>query len=272
MKILVVLAVAAVFALLRFRRANLLLWAGAWWVGIYVLAPIRIHCPDSLLRHLDLHGNRLGCDPGVRVLQPGAPRRSLPPARPVHDGEAVHSAPRRNGRRHPGARGRERLRPDERSPPASALLADGPSCIADRDHGSRQEDRSRRGREPLPASRDVESGRVPQACRERAPGLLSELRLLPWRQHGRQRHVRARRWTRSRPIFADETIPHAARDVSLLANFQGRPRASRGRRSLGHGHARLGEVPEGRRDLGRDPLSLRFHRPEASRQGGGRDE
>ena len=37
MNILVVLAVAAVFALLRFRRANLLLWAGAWWVGIYVL-------------------------------------------------------------------------------------------------------------------------------------------------------------------------------------------------------------------------------------------
>ena len=37
MKILVVLAVAAVFGLLRFRRANLLMWAGAWWVGIYVL-------------------------------------------------------------------------------------------------------------------------------------------------------------------------------------------------------------------------------------------
>ncbi len=37
MNILVVLAVAAVFALLRFRRANLLLWAGAWWVGLYVI-------------------------------------------------------------------------------------------------------------------------------------------------------------------------------------------------------------------------------------------
>ena len=37
MNILVVLAVVAVFGLLRFRRANLLLWAGAWWVGIYVL-------------------------------------------------------------------------------------------------------------------------------------------------------------------------------------------------------------------------------------------
>ena len=154
--------------------------------------PIRIHRPDSLLRHHDLHGNRLARDPGVRVLQPGAPRRSLPPARPVHDGEAVHGAPRRDGRRHPGARGRERLRPDERPAPAAALLANGPSGVAVRDHGSRQEDRSRRRREPVPASRDVESGRVPQARRERAPGLLSELRLLPRRQPGRQRHVRAR--------------------------------------------------------------------------------
>ena len=37
MNILVVLAVAAVFGLLRFRRANLLTWACAWWAGIYVL-------------------------------------------------------------------------------------------------------------------------------------------------------------------------------------------------------------------------------------------
>jgi mono/diheme cytochrome c family protein len=37
MNILVVLAVAAVFGLLRFRRAGLLTWALAWWAGIYVL-------------------------------------------------------------------------------------------------------------------------------------------------------------------------------------------------------------------------------------------
>jgi hypothetical protein len=37
MNILVVLAVAVVFALLRIRRANLLLWAVAWGVGSYVL-------------------------------------------------------------------------------------------------------------------------------------------------------------------------------------------------------------------------------------------
>jgi mono/diheme cytochrome c family protein len=37
MNILVVVAVVAAFGLLRLRRANLLLWAAAWWVGIYVL-------------------------------------------------------------------------------------------------------------------------------------------------------------------------------------------------------------------------------------------
>ena len=37
MKLFVVLAVATVFAFLRFRRANLLTWAGVSWVGIYVL-------------------------------------------------------------------------------------------------------------------------------------------------------------------------------------------------------------------------------------------
>jgi mono/diheme cytochrome c family protein len=37
MNLLVVLAVAAVFGFLRLRRASLLIWAVAWWAGIYVL-------------------------------------------------------------------------------------------------------------------------------------------------------------------------------------------------------------------------------------------
>jgi mono/diheme cytochrome c family protein len=37
MKIPVLAAVLVVFVLLRLRRAHLLMWAGAWWVGIYVL-------------------------------------------------------------------------------------------------------------------------------------------------------------------------------------------------------------------------------------------
>jgi mono/diheme cytochrome c family protein len=37
MNLIVVLAVLAVFVLLRLRRTGLLLWACAWWIGIYVL-------------------------------------------------------------------------------------------------------------------------------------------------------------------------------------------------------------------------------------------
>jgi mono/diheme cytochrome c family protein len=37
MKILVILAIAVVFGLLRFRRVGLLTWAAAWWIGIYVV-------------------------------------------------------------------------------------------------------------------------------------------------------------------------------------------------------------------------------------------
>jgi hypothetical protein len=45
MNILVVAAVAVVFALLRFRRANLLTWALAWWVGIYALLRFGFSAP-----------------------------------------------------------------------------------------------------------------------------------------------------------------------------------------------------------------------------------
>ena len=37
MKLLIVAAVGVVFGLLRLRRAPLLMWAGAWWAGMYVI-------------------------------------------------------------------------------------------------------------------------------------------------------------------------------------------------------------------------------------------
>jgi mono/diheme cytochrome c family protein len=37
MKLPILIAVIVVFALLRFRRTGLLVWAVAWWIGIYVL-------------------------------------------------------------------------------------------------------------------------------------------------------------------------------------------------------------------------------------------
>ena len=206
MNILVVLAVAAAFGLLRFRRANLLTWAGAWWVGVYVLlrfgftAPIPASVISIYMGIVSL---------AILAYVSSSWERREEVSRPLvrlMTEKRYTRAPRRNGRRHPGAGGRERLRPDERPPAASALLANGPSRIAFRDHGSQQEDRSRRRREPLPTSRDVESGRVPQTCRERAPGLLSELRLLPRRQHGRATACSCTGWTRSRPTSTD-TIP-----------------------------------------------------------------
>jgi hypothetical protein len=45
MKIPIVLAVAVVFALLRFVRVNLLIWALAWWVGIYVILRFAFAAP-----------------------------------------------------------------------------------------------------------------------------------------------------------------------------------------------------------------------------------
>ena len=250
MNIPVVLAVAAVFGLLRFRRANLLMWALAWWVGIYVLLRFGFTAPIPSSVISIYMGISLDCDPGVRVLQPGAPRRSLRPARPVHDGEAVHSVPRRNGRRHPGARGRERLRPDERplQPPLFSRTVHPASPTEITVHDKRI---------------DLDAGENPFLH-------LETSNPEEFRKHvenGRQVYYRNCVFCHGDnlagngmfvhgldPIptnFADENDPAVARHVSLLADFQGRPRASRGRRALGHGHAGLGEVPEGRGDLGR---------------------
>ncbi len=45
MKVLVVLAVLAAFAILRFFRVRLLVWAIAWWAGIYVLLEFGFTAP-----------------------------------------------------------------------------------------------------------------------------------------------------------------------------------------------------------------------------------
>jgi mono/diheme cytochrome c family protein len=45
MNLIVVLAVVAVFAILRVRRVNLLVWAIAWWIGIYVLLRVGFTAP-----------------------------------------------------------------------------------------------------------------------------------------------------------------------------------------------------------------------------------
>ena len=47
MNIPVVLGILAVFGFLRFRRANLFMWAIAWWLGCLRPVPIWIHRADS---------------------------------------------------------------------------------------------------------------------------------------------------------------------------------------------------------------------------------
>ena len=49
MKIPIVLVVLIVFGVLRWRRAPLLLWAFAWWVGIYAVIRFGFVAPTGTL-------------------------------------------------------------------------------------------------------------------------------------------------------------------------------------------------------------------------------
>ena len=72
MNILVVLAILVVFGLLRVPSSQSV-HVGDRMVGrVLRLVPIWIRRADSHVRHLDLHGNRLARDPGVRFLERGA--------------------------------------------------------------------------------------------------------------------------------------------------------------------------------------------------------
>ena len=72
MNIPIVLGILAVFGFLRFRRANLFMWAIAWWLGAYLLFRFGFTAPIPVVRDLDLHGHRLDRAPGVRVFERGA--------------------------------------------------------------------------------------------------------------------------------------------------------------------------------------------------------
>ena len=115
MNILVVLAVVAVFGLLRFRRANLLVWAVAWWVGIYVLLRFGFTAPiPASVVSLYMGIVSIAILAYVSSSQERRDEVSGPLVRFMTE-KRYTAAPRRDGRRDPGARGRERLRPDERA-------------------------------------------------------------------------------------------------------------------------------------------------------------
>ena len=263
MNILVVLAVVAVFGLLRFRRANLLLWAVAWWVGIYVLLRFGFTVPIpasvisiymgivslAILAYLSSSQERREevSRPLVRFMTEkrytallGATAIAIPalaaanvyvqmnvPIEPPFFPRTIHPAS-----------------------PSEITVHDNRIEIDAGDNPFRELETSN----PEEFRKHVENGRQ-----------------VYYRNcvfcHGDNLGGNGMFAHGLNPIptnFADgQTLPNLQRDVSVLANRQGRPRAARRRGAVGHGHARLGEVPEGRRDVGCDPLSLRFHGPEA---------
>ena len=224
MKIRVVLAVAAVLALLRFRRANLLTWALAWWVGIDVLlrfgftAPIPssvisiymgivsiailAYVSSSEQRREDVSGPLVRFMTEKRYTAFLAATVVAIPALAAANVYVQMSAPIQ--------------------PPLFSRTI--PSCIASRHHGARQDDRSQPGRGPVLASREVEPGRISQTRRERAPGLYRNCVFC----HGDDLAGPAcssTGWTRSQPISPKRSRCCAIRFSS--ADFQGRPRAAR---------------------------------------------
>ena len=227
MNIPIVLAVVVAFGLLRFRRASLLLWAGAWWVGLYVLLRFGFTTPIpasvisiymgivslAILAYLSSSQERREevSGPLIRFMTErrytpflGAMAVAIPalaaanvyvqmnvPIEPPFFPRTIHPAS-----------------------PSEITVQD--NRVDDRCWG-----------QPVPGTRNIESGRVPQACRERAPGLLSELRLLPRRQPGGQRHVRPRVEPDPDQLCRRANAPESQRDISVLANLQGRSGAAR---------------------------------------------
>ena len=223
MKILVVLAVAAAFGLLRFRRANLLMWAGAWWVGIYVLLRFGFTAPiPSSVVSLYMGIISIAILAYVSSSQERREEVSRPLVRFMTEkrytallGATVVAIPAL-------AAANVYVQMNVPLEPPLFSRTVHPASPAEITVHDKKIDLDA-GENPFLPSRDVESGRVPQTRRERAPGLLSELRLLPRRQPGWQRHVRARAGPDPDQLRRPGSDRDVARHVSLLADFQGRP-------------------------------------------------
>ena len=270
MNILVVLAVAVVFGLLRFRRTGLLTWAVAWWVGIYVLLRFGFRAP--------IPSSVVSLYMGIVTIAILA---------------YVSSS---EDRREEVSRPLIRFMTDKRyTTLLVATIVAIPALAAANVYvkmnvpaASRRSSRERSIRH-RPSEITVHDKEINLDAGENPFLPLQTSNPAEFRKHvenGRRVYYRNCVFCHGDTLAGNGMFVHgldpiptnfsrpggdrdAARHVSVLADLQGRARASRGRRSLGHGDAGLGEVPEGRGDVGSDPLSLRFHRPEASRQGGG---
>ena len=270
MNILVLVAVLAVFGLLRFRRANLLMWAIAWWVGIYVLLRFGFTAP--------IPSSVVSLYMGIVSIAILAYVSSSDERREEVSGPLV------------------RFMTDKRyTALLGATVVAIPALAAANVYVQMNVPLepplfSRTVHPASPSEITVHDKKIDLDATENPFLPLETSNPAEFRKHvenGRRVYYRNCVFCHGDDLsgngmfvhgldpiptnFADKgTIAGLARHVSLLADFQGWSGASRGRRPLGLGDARLGEDPEGRRDVGGDPLSLRLHGPEASRQRGAR--
>ena len=215
MNILVVLAVVVVFGLLRFRRAGLLMWAVAWWVGIYVLLRFGFTTPiPSSVVTLYMGIVSLAIVAYVTSSQERRDEVSGPLVRFMTEkrytpllGAAVIAIP---------ALAAANVYVQMNVPlRAAALLAHGPSRPRrPRSRCTTRRSTSTPADNPFRALETIEPGGVPQARRERAPDLLPELRLLPRRRPGAATACSCTGSIRSRP-----TSPTATRSPNLRDTF-----------------------------------------------------
>ena len=269
MNILVLLAVVAVFGFLRFSRANLLLWALAWWVGIYVLLRFGFTVP--------IPASVVSLYMGIVTLA------------------IVAYVSSSEERRDEVSRPLVRFMTEKRY---TALLAATVVAIPALAAANVYVKMNVPLEPPLfprtihpasPSEITVHDKKIDLDAGENPFLPLQTSNPEEFRKHvenGRRVYYRNCVFCHGDNMTGNGMFVHgldpiptnfsrpggdrdAARLVSLLADCQGGPGTSRGRGSLGLSHAGLGEAPEGRRDLGSDPLSLRFHRPEASGEGGG---
>ncbi len=271
MNILVVLAVAAAFGVLRFLRANLLTWAVAWWVGIYLLlrfgfsAPI----PSSVIT---IYMGIVSL--AVLAYVSSSQERRAEVSRPL-----------------------VRLMTEKRLTPllvasVVAIPALAAANVYVQMNVPIQPPLFSRTVHPASPSEisvhdkkfDLDGGENP--FRQLETSNPAEFRQHV--EHGREVYYRNCVFCHGDnmtgngmfvhgldPIptnFADPGTIAMLRETFLFWRIsKGGPGLPEEGGPVGHGHARLGEDAEGRRHLGRDPLPLRFHGPEASREGGGHE-
>ncbi len=272
MNLLVLLAVAVVFGLLRFRRAALLVWA-ARLVGRDLRGPaIRLLDADSRLRRITIYMGIVSL--GLLAYVTSSPDRRAEIAGPLVRfatekrytallGATVVALPalaaasvyaRMNVPLEPPFFART-VHPA--SPPE--ITVNGKTIAIDA------------GDNPFRALERVEPGRVPHPRRERPPHLLPELLLLSRRRSGRQRDVRARLEPHPDQLHRRGHDRRTCSETFLFWRIaKGGPGHARGRRAVATGAMPAWEkILKQRGDVGSRPLPLRLHRRTAPRQGGG---